>query len=180
MITMSFLTKLIQLMEEYDIKKIALAIVGVFVLVLGGLYLIYRVKDTTNTQDTIPQSSLTQTSQESIMAESGESEDTETIEEDPFPYTKYKETGVDTGEINFNPTNTELIQGFHIVGEYNPEYAALDSFKGYYGDYDNRLEMGGIDSDSPIVYVDSVGEVHEIEGSTLQDLRNAQVKYGSE
>lgn len=167
-------------MEEYDIKKIVLAIVGVFVLVIGGLYLIYRVKDTTNTQDTIPQSSLTQTSQESVMDESDGSEDTESIEEDPFPYTKYKETGVDTGEIIFNPPNTELTQGFHIVGEYNPEYAALDSFKGYYGGYDNRLEMGGIDSESPVVYVDSEGEVHEIEGSTLQDLRNAQVKYGSE
>ena len=96
----------------------------------------------------------------------------------PAPYEAYQDTGVDTAKIEkYADTGRDSPKGFHIIGEYQSEYNSLDGFLGFYADADERYLVSGVESDSKIVYVDSTGESHEVNGTSIQDLLAVQQQY---
>lgn len=96
----------------------------------------------------------------------------------PAPYEAYQDTGVDTAKIeNYADTGRESPKGFHIIGDYQSEYNSLDGFLGFYTDADERYLVSGVESDSKVVYVDSTGESHEVNGTSIEDLLAVQQQY---
>lgn len=144
--------------SRYDTKHLIIGVVVGLMVIIG---LIVGVGSLNNGDSP--------TEVEEVTQESGSA---------PAPYEAYQDTGVDTAKIeNYADTGRESPKGFHIIGDYQSEYNSLDGFLGFYADADERYLVSGVESDLIIVYVDSAGEVHEVNGTSIEDLLAVQQQY---
>lgn len=144
--------------SRYDTKHLIIGVVVGLILIIG---LIVGVVSLNNEDSPIEVEEVTQ--------ELGSA---------PAPYEAYQDTGVDTAKVeNYAGTGRESPKGFHIIGEYQSEYNSLDGFLGFYADSDERYLVSGVESDSKIVYVDSTGVSHEVNGTSIEDLLAVQQQY---
>lgn len=144
--------------SRYDTKHLIIGVVVGLILIIGLIVGVVSL----NNEDT-------PTEVEEVTQELGST---------PAPYEAYQDTGVDTAKVEkYADTGRDSPKGFHIIGDYQSEYNSLDGFLGFYADADERYLVSGVESDSKIVYVDSTGVSHEVNGTSIEDLLAVQQQY---